>query len=112
MYILMIPSSLRCIFFFYCYATHRDLHSFPTRRSSDLADRDLAVAAQGHVAVPAYAENCRAMNSWREQSSLFPYPFDPLHRPPSPAGRGGQGVRTHERGCAWWYTFFNRSTDV
>src|SRR5205809_5734299 len=67
MYILMIPSSLRCIFFFYCYATHRDLHSFPTRRSSDLADRDLAVAAQGHVAVPAYTENCRAMNSRSEE---------------------------------------------
>src|SRR3989454_6954547 len=30
-----------------------------------VADRDLAVAAQGHVAVPAYTENCRAMNSWR-----------------------------------------------
>src|SRR5205823_12647478 len=24
-------------FFFYCSANHRDLHSFPTRRSSDLA---------------------------------------------------------------------------
>src|SRR5690606_16177265 len=24
-------------FLFYCYGTHRDLHSFPTRRSSDLA---------------------------------------------------------------------------
>src|SRR5437870_12854830 len=23
-------------FFFYCYVHHRDLHSFPTRRSSDL----------------------------------------------------------------------------
>src|SRR5262245_65221908 len=23
-------------FFFYCFADHRDLHSFPTRRSSDL----------------------------------------------------------------------------
>src|SRR5438876_2833901 len=23
-------------FFFYCYVDHRDLHSFPTRRSSDL----------------------------------------------------------------------------
>src|SRR5438132_10140856 len=23
-------------FFFYCYLAHRDLHSFPTRRSSDL----------------------------------------------------------------------------
>src|SRR5687767_15594668 len=26
-------------FCFYCYAHHRDLHSFPTRRSSDLASR-------------------------------------------------------------------------
>src|SRR5438270_4121973 len=24
------------LFFFYCYVDHRDLHSFPTRRSSDL----------------------------------------------------------------------------
>src|SRR5437870_6827596 len=41
-------------FFFYCYADHRDLHSFPTRRSSDLADRHnlvvVAVQDQGrHV---------------------------------------------------------------
>src|SRR5205823_12341034 len=31
-----------CFFFFYCYVDLRDLHSFPTRRSSDLrstADR-------------------------------------------------------------------------
>src|SRR5947199_3436165 len=37
----MLPIQLhqfpeQCIFFFYCYAHHRDLHSFPTRRSSDL----------------------------------------------------------------------------
>src|SRR5687768_18207889 len=31
-------------FFFSCYGTHRDLHSFPTRRSSDLRDADLAAA--------------------------------------------------------------------
>src|SRR5690606_41596063 len=28
--------TLLCFFFFYCYGAHRDLHSFPTRRSSDL----------------------------------------------------------------------------
>src|SRR5439155_27285129 len=28
---------LFCIFFFYCYAVLRHLHSFPTRRSSDLS---------------------------------------------------------------------------
>src|SRR5690554_7690648 len=27
---------MRFLFFFYCYGDHRDLHSFPTRRSSDL----------------------------------------------------------------------------
>src|SRR5438105_11078688 len=27
-------------FFFYCYRAHRDLHSFPTRRSSDLVARE------------------------------------------------------------------------
>src|SRR5947209_17790966 len=26
------------LFFFYAYASHRDLHSFPTRRSSDLGE--------------------------------------------------------------------------
>src|SRR5438067_8948921 len=32
-----VPSSSDFpIFFFYCYGDHRDLHSFPTRRSSDL----------------------------------------------------------------------------
>src|SRR5204863_9203180 len=25
------------LYFFYCYGDHRDLHSFPTRRSSDLS---------------------------------------------------------------------------
>src|SRR5947207_9388051 len=34
-----------CVFFFYCSAYHRDLHSFPTRRSSDL------VSALGGLAV-------------------------------------------------------------
>src|SRR5207245_2198644 len=29
--------SLFAFFFFYCYGDHRDLHSFPTRRSSDLS---------------------------------------------------------------------------
>src|SRR5437762_8782658 len=31
-------------FFFYCYGAHRDLHSFPTRRSSDLHHESLLVA--------------------------------------------------------------------
>src|SRR6266571_1131365 len=38
------PLGVRC-FFFYGYGDHRDLHSFPTRRSSDLAG--LAVTPAG-----------------------------------------------------------------
>src|SRR5205814_8196274 len=34
--IAIITTSIIFIFFFYCYDHHRDLHSFPTRRSSDL----------------------------------------------------------------------------
>src|SRR5206468_12087593 len=37
--ILIIPFSFSTLFFFYCYGDHRDLHSFPTRRSSDLGLR-------------------------------------------------------------------------
>src|SRR5690349_25142655 len=33
----ILPTYTSCFsFFFYSYADHRDLHSFPTRRSSDL----------------------------------------------------------------------------
>src|SRR5437660_8347994 len=43
-------------FFFYCSGVHRDLHSFPTRRSSELADRHrghlrLGVRAAHRVAI-------------------------------------------------------------
>src|SRR5438445_7101744 len=38
MQLILIPvSSFYHPLFFQCYGTHRDLHSFPTRRSSDLA---------------------------------------------------------------------------
>src|SRR5689334_24382410 len=33
-------------FFFSCYGDHRDLHSFPTRRSSDLESRGVARRVQ------------------------------------------------------------------
>src|SRR5205814_9761010 len=36
---------LRLLFFFYSHPTHRALHSFPTRRSSDLFDAPTAYAA-------------------------------------------------------------------
>src|SRR5205823_963208 len=39
-----------CSFFFYCYASHPDLHSFPTRRSSDLTrcrEKEGAICVNG-----------------------------------------------------------------
>src|SRR5437870_9499020 len=33
---IIVTSKLIFFFFFYCCSHHRDLHSFPTRRSSDL----------------------------------------------------------------------------
>src|SRR5437899_8710874 len=36
-------------FFFYCYAAHRDLHSFPTRRSSDLEVYEHLVFEGEHI---------------------------------------------------------------
>src|SRR5580700_8250896 len=33
--VLILSSEMDFVFFFYCGGAHRDLHSFPTRRSSD-----------------------------------------------------------------------------
>src|SRR5699024_11874748 len=33
---VIVASFFCCIYFFLCYGYHRELHSFPTRRSSDL----------------------------------------------------------------------------
>src|SRR5207244_11782783 len=62
---------LSSIFFFYCYSAPRDLHSFPTRRSSDLLFLSrLAVfpVLQGHeekgvVAGPHQAKQAEADNT-------------------------------------------------
>src|SRR6266540_757701 len=35
--------------FFQCRGDHRDLHSFPTRRSSDLASADLLMVPHNHI---------------------------------------------------------------
>src|SRR5947199_2386316 len=39
-------------FFFYCSGDHRDLHSFPTRRSSDLTADAVACFALGQDVLP------------------------------------------------------------
>src|SRR5690606_41441938 len=40
-FLLCVSTYLTCFFCFYCSFAHRDLHSFPTRRSSDLRVRGL-----------------------------------------------------------------------
>src|SRR5699024_12862751 len=52
----------RAIFSFYQYGDHRDLHSFPTRRSSDLLDRSCfsyQVAAGSTTSEKSVVEVCR-----------------------------------------------------
>src|SRR5699024_12725390 len=45
-------------FFFYCYADHRDLHSFPTRRSSDLSTPRKTTSVVVILCFSAYASSC------------------------------------------------------
>src|SRR5437016_9696349 len=55
-------------FFFYLYGDHRDLHSFPTRRSSDLAVRAGARAAvAGGRSAAARTPDCRAGRARSEE---------------------------------------------
>src|SRR5215211_586323 len=44
-------------FFFECYLDHRDLHSFPTRRSSDLEPGKEVVAQSGCLACHKLGDN-------------------------------------------------------
>src|SRR5438445_1194925 len=72
----MAPSSLehasRSFFFFYCYGDHRDLHSFPTRRSSDLAERTAQIhhdAALVNPRKPSVALHALPTNRSEEHTS-------------------------------------------
>src|SRR5207302_8590102 len=49
------------VFFFECSATHRDLHSFPTRRSSDLT----TASCRRRRATTGRASGCRPTRSCR-----------------------------------------------
>src|SRR5207302_10296710 len=48
------------ILFFYCYGDHRDLHSFPTRRSSDLPLPAWSRSARRRRASPSAPRRQRA----------------------------------------------------
>src|SRR5206468_6430276 len=62
-----IHLSLHCVFFFQSSRDHRDLHSFPTRRSSDLSlGRDAATISLNQV--PGTVARC-ALGTDREQQA-------------------------------------------
>src|SRR5215813_5985430 len=67
-----IPA-IREVFFFYCYGDHRDLHSFPTRRSSDPA-RQVVERTRGQCLLPGdrlrRAAQPRAVRSEEHTSEL------------------------------------------
>src|SRR5690606_41876906 len=68
-YSVFLLSCLSC--FFYCFSDHRDLHSFPTRRSSDLALAK-AYAALGWTQDPASdPDHIRNAASWWLQVDAF-----------------------------------------
>src|SRR5476649_1436511 len=58
------------IFFFYRYGDHRDLHSFPTRRSSDLDVRTLAQATRLKEAAAPFLYNARCTLRDRKSTRL------------------------------------------
>src|SRR5205807_9274103 len=82
-------------FFFYCYPHHRDLHSFPTRRSSDLAvSPDLAPTSP-----PGGSSSARAVSFLRPcRSSRAPR----LHGAtvPREGGRSSAAPKGHRRPSA------------
>src|SRR5437870_10117726 len=45
-------------FFYYWYGDHRDLHSFPTRRSSDLSSRARCASSGPNASVPLDGRRC------------------------------------------------------
>src|SRR6516162_2638028 len=54
--------SVKFAFFFYSSADHRDLHSFPTRRSSDLRDHSVEPPIES-TAYPVFVQSTDAAES-------------------------------------------------
>src|SRR5207248_11314442 len=75
--LLTSSSATSSSFFFYCSRTHRDLHSFPTRRSSDLARTSAGVAADACSTLPGCDFLCDDCNAYRTRRGC---PKSTLHR--------------------------------
>src|SRR5207248_9475448 len=84
------PPSFFHFFFFYCYADHRDLHSFPTRRSSDLYLRQArgergrkaaGRAGAARIQPPAHARHVAApRTTWRRRRDRKSTRLNSSHR--------------------------------
>src|SRR5688572_33502904 len=57
-------------FFFSCYGDHRDLHSFPTRRSSDLTQARISPSGDHEITWPRTSklDGCRRSATSRPRS--------------------------------------------
>src|SRR5947199_6442770 len=59
-----------CFFFFYCSGDHRDLHSFPTRRSSDLAGQSVVIGrSQRHASARMQVTSRQSVTLTRDRKS-------------------------------------------
>src|SRR5438105_12641013 len=63
-------------FFFYCSGAHRDLHSFPTRRSSDLG---MVLGKWSNVYLPDTAEENNPWKLPRPLANLYNRPRSEEH---------------------------------
>src|SRR5438094_4842804 len=63
-------------FFLYCCVNRRDLHSFPTRRSSDLGGPPRRAGTGAHVAEPDGGRGRRCAERSEEHTSELQSPYD------------------------------------
>src|SRR5206468_7419107 len=80
---------LHTIFFFYCSPPHRDLHSFPTRRSSDLVSRSSPAASRTASSSSSRRAHGRLLrcSSWQRRSSRSRPSRTSCTRPPARTSR-------------------------
>src|SRR5206468_8727761 len=66
-----------CTYFLYCYIHHPDLHSFPTRRSSDLAHEIDARDCHAHERAARRAR-ARHLTHPSNMTKLMTFPLPPI----------------------------------
>src|SRR5688500_4784489 len=88
------------MFFSYCYDVHRALHSFPTRRSSDLRSRLYPATAAARRAAEIRGDVFRGLrgNAGFAEESEIPHPFEVAHRPGAESDASHVGETACRRG--------------